>query len=203
MKPILTTQSLPLIIAGLVMIIAGSSFVLSYVNLRRTAIDAGIPEDLAFLWPLCLDAFLVLASIYILRASIRNERTWPGWSVLITFTVISVLFNIQDSKTIISAASHAIPPLALCISLELFMEMLKTCSEIYPICSPVINERSEPDQVINDPDRGEQILEYLRSHPDQSGRQAAKILRCAPGTVSKYREKLKMEFPSISSGGEE
>lgn len=194
------TRSLPLIISGLVMIIAGSSFVLSYVNLRRTAIDAGIPEDLAFLWPLCLDAFLVLASIYILRASIRNERTWPGWSVLITFTVISVIFNIQDSKTIISAASHAIPPLALCISLELFMEMLKTCSEVY---SPVINERSEPGQVINDPDRGEQILEYLRSHPDQSGRQAAKILGCAPGTVSKYREKLKVEFPSISSEGEE
>lgn len=182
------TKHLPLIISALVMIIAGSSFVLSYVNLRDTAIKAGIPEDLAFMWPLCLDAFLILSSIYILRADMKGESTLIGWITLIAFTGISVIFNMQGSSSIISMATHAVPPISLCVSLELLMQMLRGMDGEVTM---VIREEQPPD-------RSDQIKQYLISHPDVSLREAGEYLKCSPATVQKYRKQL----PVIPSGDE-
>jgi hypothetical protein len=198
---------LPAIISALVMIIAGSSFVLSYVNLRDTAIASGIPETLAFMWPICLDAFLILASIYILRANMRNESPRVGWITLLTFTGISILFNVQGSSSIISMASHAIPPVSLCISLELLMEMLRGYStEEKPIQKMTKNEESDnlnPDKKLSP------LMEFIRDNPDKTAKEIAKLKKCAVGTVNKYRSQLRKDFPPvipqlpvISSGGE-
>ena len=174
------TRSLPVIISALVMIIAGSSFVLSYVNLRDIAIQAGIPEHLAFMWPLCLDAFLILSSIYILKADTSGESTLIGWIILITFTSISVIFNMQGSTTIISMAIHAIPPISLCVSLELLMQMIRSIDNDVP--AVIISDHPETN--------GDRIKQYLINNPGKTIRDAASDLSCSPATVSKYKRQL-------------
>jgi len=115
-------ERIPNLTGVLVLIIALCAFALSFFNLQEAATDAGINPYLSWLWPLCIDALLVAGSLMILRSSLLNESTRPGWSVLLSFTIVSIAFNtIHSPPDIISCAAHAIPPIALCISIELFM----------------------------------------------------------------------------------
>jgi hypothetical protein len=140
------------------------------------------------MWPICLDAFLILASIYILRADMKGESTLIGWITLITFTGVSVIFNIQRSSSIISMATHAVPPVSLCVSLELLMQMFRGMNGE---ATMVIREEQPPD-------RSDQIRQYLINHPDVSLREAGDYLKCSPATVQRYRKQLQV----MSSGGE-
>lgn len=68
--------SLTTIITGcisvLVMLVAGSAFILSFTNLQRVAIEIGIPENISYVWPVCLDAFMVISSLAILLANLKH-----------------------------------------------------------------------------------------------------------------------------------
>jgi len=131
----------------IVFLILVSSFTLSYANLAESAIDAGIEPLLAPMWPLCLDLFLAGSSLYILRSNLLSEDPTPGWAVLIIFTAVSTAFNVIHSPDNLTAQStHAVPPIALCISLELLMMILKSdlsrteepkIEEIEPSVEPV------------------------------------------------------------------
>jgi hypothetical protein len=120
-------QSIPDATAGLVAIIACSSFLLSFVNLQAVAMEAGISPWLSWLWPLCIDALLVSGSLMILRSSLRGESAVTGWGVLLSFTAISTAFNmIHSPANFVDQAAHAIPPLALCVSIELLMIIIRS-----------------------------------------------------------------------------
>lgn len=63
----------------------------------------------------------------ILRSSIRQESPIAGWFVLLIFTGISTAFNVINSPAnITDQAAHAIPPVALCVSIELLMMTIKS-----------------------------------------------------------------------------
>ena len=85
-------------------------------------------------------------------------------------------------------ATHAVPPISLCVSLELLMQMLRGMDGEVTM---VIREEQPQD-------RSDQIKHYLISHPDVSLREAGEHLGCSPATVQKYRKQLLV----ISSGGE-
>ncbi len=111
----------------IVSIIIASAFALSFNNLNETALEAGIPAMLSPLWPLSLDLFLLAGSIYILRANLTDESSTPGWTVLMVFTAVSTAFNVAHSPDgILSRSAHAVPPIALCVSLELLMMILRS-----------------------------------------------------------------------------
>lgn len=94
-----------------VLIIATSSFLLSFINLQAVAIEAGINPWLSWLWPACIDALLIAGSLMILRSSIRDESPLIGWSVLLSFTAVSTAFNVIHSPADLTAqAAHAVPP---------------------------------------------------------------------------------------------
>ncbi|MBN1166298.1 MAG: DUF2637 domain-containing protein [Methanospirillaceae archaeon] len=115
-----------IIFAGLFSVITVSAFALSYVNLVATAIDAGIPPLLSPLWPLALDLFIVMGSLFVLQASLNQEQAIEGWIVILSFTLVSTAFNVSHSPSdLMSQAAHALPPLALCASLELLMIRLR------------------------------------------------------------------------------
>lgn len=121
------TRVILLLFGAIVALIISTSFVLSYSNLAETAIEAGISPLLAPMWPVCLDAFLLAGSLFILRANLVQESASPGWAVLLVFTGVSTLFNVYHSpQNIFAQAAHAVPPIALCISLELLMMILKS-----------------------------------------------------------------------------
>ena len=115
-------------IAGLgVLVIAITSFTLSYVNLVSQAIAAGILPSIAWMWPLNLDVFIVVGTLFVLRASLRNEDTRPGWAIVIIFTAVSTFFNMAHSpEGLLARISHGIPPIALMCSLEVCMMILKS-----------------------------------------------------------------------------
>ncbi len=142
-------QQIPALTAGLVVIIAGSAFCLSFYNLQLQAIESGINLWLSWLWPLCLDALLVAGSLMVLRSSLRGEPALVGWSVLLAFTGISTFFNVIHSpEDIISRLAHAVPPVALCVSIEILMLCIKSdLQQQVDGSSSAQSESIDPDNV--------------------------------------------------------
>lgn len=134
----------------IVSIIIISAFILSFTNLNAAAIEAGIPESLAWLFPLNLDLFLLCASIFILYGNLTGESTKIGWIVLVAFTGVSTAFNMAHSPVdSLSRVSHAVSPIALCISVELLMLILhytikhETTDHVADIPAPVYDAQLE------------------------------------------------------------
>ena len=73
------------------------SFVLSFSNLRSSAVQAGFDPLLAWCWPICIDALLISGSLMVLRGSVQGLSTLLGWGVLASYTAISTGFNIAHS----------------------------------------------------------------------------------------------------------
>lgn len=120
-------QSIPDLTGIAVLIIVVSAFALSFFNLQAAALQAGISPWLSWLWPVCIDALLIAGSLMILRSSLRNESPVIGWSVLISFTAVSTAFNVLHSpEELVSQAAHAVPPVALCVSIELLMMTIRS-----------------------------------------------------------------------------
>lgn len=115
-------EKIPDATAFVAILTTAAAFALSFSNLQAAAVQAGIPHLLAWLWPLCVDAVLIGGSLMILRSSLRNESAKVGWLILLSFTGISTGFNIVHSPDdLFSRVAHAVPPIALCVSIEMLM----------------------------------------------------------------------------------
>ena len=183
------------IIVGIIIV---SSFALSFTNLNEAAIEAGVPTYLSPLFPLSVDLFLLVSSIFILRANLVGESAAPGWSVLLLFTAISVIFNVVHSPAgIMSRSLHAVPPIALCISMELFMLVIKGDIKRHIVnvfgdkptsivtTSPKVATSTTP--LAAPVDMAATVRRYLDEHPDATNTQCAQALSISRSTVSKYR----------------
>lgn len=209
-------HSIPNLTGALVLVIAICSFVLSFYNLQATASSAGINPWLSWLWPICVDALLISGSLMILRDSIMKRKPYVGWSVMITFTVVSMLFNAYHSPPDwVSRISHAVPPVALCISTELFMICIRTDIEQdgHTLSTMPTDEciliNSEPCDLGNidvvnsiivdhsvsgvNTEKLASVTEYLLNNPDATNSEISKELGISRTTVTKYR---KMQYES-------
>ena len=153
-----------------VVLISVSAFLLSYTNLYAAAVEAGIPPLLAPLWPLNLDAFLAVSSLFILRCSIRGESTKSGWAVLLLFTGVSSIFNVVHSQPdMLSRSAHLVPPIALMISLEVMMLIIKSDLKFYKVCDfrSIIDTPVQQVKPQNQPSKKNKVLEYLSDTTDK------------------------------------
>jgi len=196
-------QFIPNLTGVATLIIAVCSFLLSFFNLQATALDAGIIPWLSWLWPVCIDALLISGSLMILRSSIRMESTMVGWTVLIVFTLISMVFNIIHSPPdIISQAAHAVAPVTLCVSIELFMMCIRSDLSTEQVIEQVptaqiveVLNNGEPvtkTEVVHvslgtDPEKFRQVMEYFEENPESTISEAAKVLGISRTTITKYR----------------
>ncbi|HEY5224701.1 MAG TPA: DUF2637 domain-containing protein, partial [Microbacteriaceae bacterium] len=74
--------------------LALGGFVLSFQALRDLAVRSGIDPTLAFLWPLIVDGFIVVATAAAFALKRRGRRvTWYPWVALMLFSAISVAGN--------------------------------------------------------------------------------------------------------------
>jgi hypothetical protein len=183
------TRFILVLFGSIVCLIISTAFVLSYANLVETAIEAGISPLLAPMWPVCLDAFLLAGSLFILRANLLGETPAPGWAVLLVFTGVSTAFNVYHSpENLVARAAHAVPPIALCVSLELLMMILKSdltretkAEEVEVEPSPnTIEPQKEP---IEGGDV-EKVRLYFEQNPGAS--------------VNKARQELKMSWKRVN-----
>lgn len=118
--------------AGVVLLALGG-FTLSFSSLRDLAIASDIQPQLAFVWPLIVDGFIVVATASAFALKRRGRRvTWYPWSAVIVFSAISVTGNslhALDAPSLrvpiaVAAVVSSVPALALLIASHLLVVMI-------------------------------------------------------------------------------
>lgn len=137
-----------------VFFLAGSGFVLSFSALRDLAVRCGLDENLAFLWPLIVDGFIVVATLaaFVLRS--RKKQAWYPWAALAVFASISVAGNAAHALSShrlgvpewIAAVVSAVPAIALLGASHLVVLMIdgKIARPVARRSTPVRNTANEP-----------------------------------------------------------
>jgi hypothetical protein len=106
--------------------LAVAGFAMSYDALHSLALAQGVPARLAWMWPLVVDGFIVVASLSVVHAAADRRHAGYPWSLVLTFSAISVTFNIvHAAPTAVARFVAAIPPTALVLSFELLMRQLR------------------------------------------------------------------------------
>jgi hypothetical protein len=79
-----------------VLFLAGAAFWLSYNALCGLAAEYGIAPDLTWLWPLVVDAFMVILAVCVILSKLdrklRETRNLPF--LVFAFAILSVIFNV-------------------------------------------------------------------------------------------------------------
>jgi hypothetical protein len=111
--------------AVLVFLLAVGAFALSYVSL---AAANGLGGWQGYVWPLMLDAALVICSLAVLRANLQGERAAYPWLLVIMFSVGTLVFNVLHAQgyTLSPGFVAAVAPIALFLSFELLVGMLRS-----------------------------------------------------------------------------
>jgi hypothetical protein len=117
-------------VAAMVVVVITFSFILSFQAQVELAVDARIPADVAWGWPIIVDGTVVIATISAVILQRRGIRvTWYPWAVLILFGSLSIFVNALHSQatepelwvlTIISAT----PAVGLLLSTHLLTTLI-------------------------------------------------------------------------------
>ena len=108
--------------------ITGGAFVLSYEALYRLALSIGFPHELAWIFPVIIDGFIVMASDDAahtatatgLRPWSRRFRLGYDWALVLAATSSSAWFQVMSAPPgLLSKVGHAMPPLALLLAWEM------------------------------------------------------------------------------------
>ena len=109
-----------------VVALALAGFAMSYDALHALAAEQGVPAPLAWLWPLVVDGFIVVASLSVVRAVAEQRRAAYPWMLVLAFSGISIAFNVvHAAPTPVARIVAAIPPAALVLSFELLMRQVR------------------------------------------------------------------------------
>lgn len=108
-------------------VVAVSSAVLSFDGLKKVALDAEIPEHLAFLFPIAVDTTILMGSLAVLLYELFGVRAVFGWVTVLFGTFLSIVGNVISVKDagLIAQVLHGIIPVLLCISLESLLRILR------------------------------------------------------------------------------
>jgi 5-methylcytosine-specific restriction endonuclease McrA len=112
--------------ALLVLGIAIVSFTLSYNVLQKVAEENGVSPGLSYLWPLLVDASLVIFSLAVVHTYLQSESPVKQWALVGVYTLGTIAFNIAhaDASTMARIVA-AIPPISLFFSFEMLMRQLR------------------------------------------------------------------------------
>jgi len=183
MIPAVRLPSLLHTIEAVVIMIAVGSFLISYNNLHQSALLAGIPALLAWVFPLTVDAFLVCCSGFILYACQKGVSGREGWAFLILYTVASIAFNVHMAPPDIwSQLGFAMCPIGLCVALH-FLMMILDIEARAVIPSPALPGpvEEQPEPVLTDEQTA--VLEYYRVSPRAKYSEAGRELNMNPRHV--------------------
>ena len=186
--------SIPLQLKAVLVLIAVFSFAISYNNLHAMAIEMGIPYYLAWFFPLCVDLFLIACSIFILYAEEKcPEEAREGWAFLGVYTILSIWYNVLHSPPEFwYQVGFAICPISLCVSLHLFIKVVKheRKEPIEPSIEPV-EPTEEPSTELNE------VQLYFIQHPEASINQARKDLKMSWKKVKEMQQPVDLSTPQI------
>jgi uncharacterized protein YerC len=122
-----TTKLISWVTAFLVFMLAVGSFALSYNALQDYASQHGITGLLSYVWPLLIDASLIVFSLAVVNAYLQSESTFKQWALVGVYTLATISFNVAHAPANLQAQiAAAIAPVSLFFSFELLMNQLKT-----------------------------------------------------------------------------
>lgn len=125
-----------------VIFIALVSFVLSYAMLQNLAAANGFWGWQSFLWPLTLDAVVVVSALSVLRKSLHGDKVWilegdwhemdvwawfnwdllTAWGLVFLFSFASIAFNVIHAYlnlgTALACVMAGLPPFVLLCAVE-------------------------------------------------------------------------------------
>jgi len=138
--------------------LAGSAFFLSFESLKDLAVQMGIAEQIAWLYPAIIDGAIIVFSLSVLRANLTREWTLYPWVLVSVFTLLSVVLNIiHAQQQLLAQFLAAIPPVALFLSFELLLAQLKetavrleTQNSLNEIVREIREKESELDEIVRE-----------------------------------------------------
>lgn len=149
------TASSPLIriVATAVSFLGVGAFLLSFAALRDLAHAAGVPAGLAWIWPLIIDGFILVATLATL--ALRGTRTsWYPWTALVVFAILSVTGNAvhvialpTDSLGVpapIAVAVASVPAIALLLASHMLVVLAGTPARAATSEEPTPQPIAEP-----------------------------------------------------------
>lgn len=111
---------------ALVCLIAAGAFTLSYNSLQATGQAGGIPPALAWIWPLLIDAPLIVFTLALLVSQLTRQpiRLWAGLVILYSF--VTVGFNLAHAQpTPLGWTVATVAPIGLLLSTEALRHLAK------------------------------------------------------------------------------
>lgn len=118
------------LVAFIVLAIAAAAFVLSYDALYHVALDNGQPASKAWLWPLLIDAPLVVFTLGLLVAQIARQPIlfWAG--LVILYTLATIAFNLAHAPgSVLGWAAAVVAPTGLLLTTEALRHLARTIIE--------------------------------------------------------------------------
>lgn len=126
-----SSKTLIAVVFILAVLLAIGSFVISFTALSNLALLSGIPKQVAWIWPLVVDGFIIAATLsaYVIRG-VNKKLEWYPWVALLFFALISIVgngihaFNNRQNLDIpvwLAAGVSSIPPIALLVASHLLM----------------------------------------------------------------------------------
>ena len=110
--------------------LAAAGFAMSYGALHALARDSGVPPALAWLWPLVVDGFIVVASLAVLHAVLEARPASYPWALLLVFSAVSVAGNVaHGAPSPVGRLVAAVPPVALVLAFDLLMRQVQRVLE--------------------------------------------------------------------------
>ena len=147
-------KAISIISTLLVFALAAVAFVLSFDALSALAESNGISPELAPLFPLAVDGFILAAALAALRANLRGASAWFPSVLVGAFTVTSIALNVAHSNGILAiprpwlaTVVAAVPPVALFLALELAFVQIRSDVERQVAVDALVDVQAEVDEL--------------------------------------------------------
>lgn len=140
----MNTKTIAWITGSLTLLMALFSFILSFNALTDLAAKHGV--SIPPLFPLVVEAGVIIFSLNALYRSIHGESAKWQWSLIIGSSLLAGLFNVLHAEAdLISRAMSAMPSLFLLLSFETFLGQIKHAVKVSTVIKSVVNLTQELD----------------------------------------------------------
>lgn len=100
-------------------ILAFFAAILSFAGLRALALEAGIPVQLAWIFPILIDGLVLTGSLGVIASTLTGISTAYPWFITLLGVAASVIGNVASAPDdLLSRAVHAAPPIVFALSIE-------------------------------------------------------------------------------------
>ncbi|MBN1220801.1 MAG: DUF2637 domain-containing protein [Anaerolineae bacterium] len=169
----------------LTLLLASFSFVLSFNALTDLAANHGI--TIPILFPLVVEAGVIIFSLNALYRSLHSENTRWQWCLIIGSSLLAGTFNVLHAEPVlISQVMSAMPSLFLLLSFETFLGQIKHAVKRSNLVQSILRlntQRQELDRLV---ENKQQELDTLTAEANQLNTQ----IEQAKTTLSQLQQEI-------------